>query len=197
MYKPKLKLKSQLALFNAFSKVTIIGLLVFLIPLIVSQISIKDTDQVLIQKLDDVIELIDSLGLEQYIDKDAEFKAFGSYNILKEEYISIEQQEKDTLLNIIQYTQRIIEDELVDYRVLSYSIIDNGNIYLIEIGKSIETIYRFEQNLNRFAFLFLIVIVSLTFVVDLSFIQYLLVPFEKIVKKLRTTNHPTSFDFTP
>jgi signal transduction histidine kinase len=197
MILPKLKLKSQLAIFNAFSKALIITLLLLIIPWFVSKISIKETDEVLIQKLDQVIELVDSLGMESFIDMDAEFQAFGSYNILKEEYISIEQVNKDTTLNEIQFSQRIIEEELVDYRVLSYSIEENENNYVIEIGKSISTIYRFEQNLKRLAFIFLIIIISLTFIFDLSFIQYLLLPFEKIVKKLKSTNHPSSFNYEP
>jgi len=192
---PKLKLKSQLAIFNAFSKALIITLLVFLLPWLVSKISINETDEILVQKLDQVIELVDSLGIESFIDTDAEFQAFGSYNILKEEYISIEQIANDSVVNVIQFSERNIEDEIVDYRVLSYSIEENGINYIIEIGKSISTIYRFEQNLKRFAFLFLIVIISLTFLFDLSFIQYLLLPFNKIVKKLKSTNHPSSFDY--
>jgi len=194
---PKLKFKSKLALFNALSKVVIVTALLFFVPWIVSKITINETDDVLIHKLEHVTALIDSLGIEEYIDMDADFRAFGSYNILKEEFISIEQLEKDTLIDIIQYSQRIIEDEVVDYRVLSYTIKENGNTYLIEIGRSIGTIIRFEYNLKRFAFLFLLLIVLITFIIDQSFIQYLFIPFEKIVKKLKTANHPTSFDYTP
>ena len=194
---PSLKLKSQLALFNAISKVLIITLLVIIVPWIVSEISIRDTDDILIQKLDQVTELVDSLGIDNYIDMESEYKTFGSYNILKEEYISIEPLDHDTLIDVIEFSQRIIEEEVVDYRVLSYSIQGNDNNYLIEIGKSISTIYRFQYNLKRFTFIFLIVIISLTFILDLSFIQYLLKPFEKIVRKLKNTNHPTSFNYTP
>ncbi|MCK5170348.1 MAG: HAMP domain-containing histidine kinase [Bacteroidales bacterium] len=194
---PNLKLKSQLALFNALSKALIITLLVIIVPWLVSEISIRDTDQVLIQKLDQVTELVDSLGIDNYIDMEAEFKAFGSYNILKEEYISIEPITQDTLIDVIEFSQRIIEGELVDYRVLSYSIKENGINYLIEIGKSISTIYHFEHNLKRFTFIFLIIVISLTFILDQSFIQYLLLPFEKIVRKLKSTNHPASFDYKP
>ncbi len=193
---PKLKLKSQLALFNALSKALIITLLVIIVPYLVSEISIRDTDNVLIHKLDQVIELVDSLGIDNYIDMESEFKTFGSYNILKEEYISIEPIDHDTLVDVIEFSQRVIEEEIVDYRVLSYSIHENDNNYLIEIGKSISTIYRFQYNLKRFTFIFLIVVISLTFILDLSFIQYLLKPFEKIVKKLKNTNHPTSFNYS-
>lgn len=197
MKRPKLKLKSQLALFNAVSKALIITILVIIIPWLVSEVSIRDTDEVLIQKLDQVIHLVDSLGINNFIDNEADFKTFGSYNILKEEYISIEPIKKDTLVDVIEFSQRIIENELVDYRVLSYSFIEEENNYLIEIGKSISTIYHFEKNLKRFTFLFLIALISLTFILDLSFIQYLLRPFSKIVTKLKSTNHPSSFDYSP
>ena len=193
----KLKLKHKLALFNALSKAIIVTVLLFIVPWFVSNITIRDTDNLLIHKLDQVLDLIDRLGIEAYIDMDAELKAFGSYNILKEEFISIEQIDHAEQIDVIQYSQRIIEDELVEYRVLSYSINENGKQYLIEIGKSISTIVRFEENLKRFAFLFLIVVITLTFLFDLSFIRYLLHPFNKIVDKLRTTNHPDSFNYEP
>ncbi|OFX89399.1 MAG: hypothetical protein A2W99_13740 [Bacteroidetes bacterium GWF2_33_16] len=193
---PKLKFKSKLALFNALSKIIIVTALLFIVPWIVGEITIRDTDDLLIRKLDQVIELVDSLGIDEYINMDAEIKAFGSYNILKEEFIAIEQLDKDTSIDVIEYSQRIIDNELVEYRVLSYSIVKNGNSYLIEIGRSITTINRFEQNLKRFAFLFLLLIILITFIADVSFIQYLLNPFEQIVKKLKNTNHPSSFDYT-
>jgi len=193
----KLKLKTQLALFNALSKAIIISFIVLIVPWLVSNITMHDTDDLLIQKLDKVTLLIDSLGIDNYINIDAELKSYGSYNILKDEFISIEQISNDTLIDIIQYSQREIENEIVDYRVLSYSIKENGNNYLIEIGKSISTIYRFEQNLKQFSLIFLLIIVSLTIILDLSVIQYLLFPLEKIVKKLKTTNHPTTYNYTP
>jgi len=193
---PKLKLKSKLAIFNALSKIVIVSALLFIVPWIVGEITIRDTDDLLIKKLDQVIELVDSLGIDTYINMDNEIKSFGSYNILKEEFVSIEQIEKDTLIDVIQFSERIIENELVEYRVLSYSIEKNDSFYLIEIGRSISTISRFEQNLKRFAFLFLLIIILITFIADISFIQFLLNPFEQIVKKLKNTSHPSSFDYT-
>lgn len=192
---PKLKLQHKLALFNALSKILIVTVLVLIVPRVVSNISIRNTDDILIDKLEQVTELVDSLGIDAYIDMDAELKAFGSYNILKEEFISIEQIEGDQLIDVIQYSQRIIEDQVVDYRVLSYSIKRHDNNYLIEIGKSISTILRFEENLKRYAFLFLIIVITLTFLFDLSFIRFLLVPFNKIVDKLKATKHPNSFNY--
>ncbi|MDX9696503.1 MAG: HAMP domain-containing sensor histidine kinase [Bacteroidales bacterium] len=197
MHITNLRFKSKLAIFNALSKLVIVSALLFIVPWIVSEITIRNTDDLLIKKLDQVILLVDSLGIDNYINIDNEIKAFGSYNILKEEFVSIEQLKNDTAIDVIEYSERIIENELVEYRVLSYSIEENGKTYLIEIGRSISTIIQFEQNLKRFAFLFLLIIILITFVVDISFIQFLLNPFEKIVKKLKSTNHPSEFDYTP
>lgn len=192
---PQIKLKNQLALVNAFSKLFTVLVLIFIIPWLVSRISINDTDENLVKKLDEMLMLVDSLGIENFIDKDAGFQAYGSYNILKEEYISIEKMDNDTLVNYIDYSQRLIENEVVDYRVLSYSFVVDDEYYLIEIGKSISTILLFEKQLKRMAFLFMIILLAITIVIELSLIQYLLRPLDAIVKKLKQTQHPNTFNY--
>lgn len=193
---PHFKLKNQLAIVNAMSKAIIILLLFSIIPYLVSKLTIKETDDNLIVKLDEVFNLIDSLGIENFIDKDADFKAFGSYNILKEEYISIEQMDTAAEINNIADMQRVIENDVVDYRVLSYSFLYGDNYYLIEIGKSISTIYRFEKQLRQYAIVFMLVLLALTVLVEISVIQYMLRPLDFIVRKLKKTKHPTAFDYT-
>jgi signal transduction histidine kinase len=195
MILPKTKLKNQLAFINALSKVLIVLLLVFTLPWLVSRISIDQTDDKLIENLDDVFVLIDSLGVDAFFDSDSDFKAFGSYNILKEEFISIEKFDSDSLINFINYSQRIIEDELVDYRVLSYSFEIDKEYYIIEIGKSISTILHFEKQLKRWAFLFMIILLAITVIVEISVIQYMLRPLDLIVSKLKSTSNPSSFSF--
>lgn len=197
MILPKTKLKHQLVLLNTFLKLLIIVLLGFTLPWMVNKVAINDTDRDLIKKLDDVLYLVDSMGINSFIDADAEFQAFGSYNILKEEYISIENMDSDTLINHISYMERIIEDELVNYRVLSYSFEKEGAVYLIEIGKSISTILAFQKQLKRFAMLFMILILVLTIMFEVSVIQYMLRPIDQIVQKLKKSTHPSRFDYTP
>lgn len=196
MILPKIKLKNQLALVNALSKVLIIVMFIFAIPWIASRITMNDTDNDLVSKLDDMLFLVDSLGIDTFFDEEADFKAFGSYNILKEEYISIEHIESDTIINSIAYSQRIIEDEMVDYRVLSYSFELDSEYYLIEIGKSITTILRFEKQLKRYAIILMIIILIITIVIEVSLIQYMLKPIDLIVSKLKSTSHPSSFNFS-
>jgi len=195
MILPKFKLKNQLVIVNAFSKILIVVLMVFTIPWLVSRISINDTDDILEKKLDDVFDLVDSLGIETFFDEDADFRAFGSYDILKEEYISIEYMQTDSVINTISFSQRIIEDEVVDYRVLSYSFEYNGDNYLIEIGKSISTILSFEKRLKKFAFIFMLIILAVTIILEVSLIQYILRPLDLIVNKLKLTSHPSSFKY--
>jgi signal transduction histidine kinase len=191
----ELKLKSKLAFFNVISKALIVTLLLITVPWLVREITRQNTDKDLLQKLDIVMEMIDSVGIDNFIDQDTEFKSFGSYDILKEEFISIEHIEKDTLIDVIEYSQRNIDEQIIDYRVLSYSVKYGEQTYLIEIGKSMDDIYSFEQNLKHYAFLFLMIILLVTFIVDLSFIQYLLKPLDKIVDKLRKTKHPDEYDY--
>ena len=58
---PKTKLKTQLTLINAFSKIVIIIIAVFVLPWIVKKISIQEMDKQLIDKLDRVYELIEAM----------------------------------------------------------------------------------------------------------------------------------------
>jgi hypothetical protein len=124
-----LKLKNKLVFFNALTKTTIVTLLLILVPWLVGEITRQDTDNELLQKLDKVLAIIETVGINNFIDQNAEFKAYGSYNIIKAEFVSIEQLDRDTVIDEIQFSQRNIEDEIIDYRVLSYSLKKEGKTY--------------------------------------------------------------------
>ena len=196
MILPKTRLKNQLALINAFSKILIITLAVFLIPRVVRTISINEMDNQLIKKLDQVYELIEDRGIEEFISADEMDMGFGSYNILKEEYISIEGTTDTVLSEYIDNSERIIEEELYDYRVISAVIQYDEDYYLIEIGKSVNSILSFETKLNRFAFYLLLGLLTLTIIFDLSVTQIILRPFDQLIQKLTASNHPTTFDYS-
>lgn len=192
------RLKNQLTLFNAFSKLLIFGVLLLLIPYSINKISIKNTDNNLYKKLDQLYDIIDSTGIESFIDADSEIRSYGSYNILKAEYISIEQVHTDSLYESIESTRRIIEDEIVDYRVISAVFgYDENEYYLIEIGRSINDIVDFKRTLQRFILIFLLIVIVITVVVDISFIQSLLRPFDHIINKLKRSTSPHNFDYSP
>lgn len=194
MLLPKTKLKNQLALINTLSKGVIIILAIFVIPWLVRTISIRETDDQLILKLDQVYDLIETNGIEVFIDDENTSQGFGSYNILKEEYISIEEISDTLLYEYIDYQARKIDNEIYDYRVISATFGIEDQVYLLEIGKSINTVISFEKKLKSFAFYLLLILLTISIFIDLSITQILLKPFEKIIEKLKSTQHPKQFD---
>jgi len=197
MLLPKTKLKNQLALINALSKGIIIILAIFVIPWLVRTVSIRETDDQLILKLDQVYDLIETNGIEVFIDNENSPQGFGSYNILKEEYISIESINDTLLYEYIDNQKREIDGEIYDYRVISATFGIENQVYLLEIGKSINTVISFEKKLKSFAFYLLLFLLTISIFIDLSITQILLKPFEKIIDKLKGTQHPKLFDHSP
>ncbi|MGB4291458.1 MAG: hypothetical protein WBJ37_01065, partial [Bacteroidales bacterium] len=125
-----LRLKIKLALFNLVSKLVVAGLFIVFLPYITQRINLRQIDNTLIQKREKVISLIEEYGIEPFIEADS-VDAFGSYNILKEEYISIERIDYEEDVNTIEVAERIIENEILRYRVHNYSIKVDGKPYLI------------------------------------------------------------------
>lgn len=193
---PNTKLKNQLALINTLSKILIILIAIFILPLLVRKVSINDTDNKLIDKLDQIYEILEYNGIEDFIDIENDILGYGSYNILKEEYVSIEVSTDTLLYEYIETTQRIIDDEILNYRVISATFEYDKVTYLVEIGHSISSIINFEKELRKFAFYLLILLLTFTIILDLSIVQILLRPFEQIIQKLKTNHHPSSFDYS-
>jgi two-component system, OmpR family, sensor histidine kinase ArlS len=194
---PQANLKNKLSLVNALSKVLIIALSVSLVPGIVKNISVKEIDNQLVNKLDQMYDLVEQYGVGEFINRDGDRQAFGSYNVLKEEYISIEKVTDTSLFEIIDYDKRAIEGEIFDYRVISATFESDDDYYLIEIGKSLKSIMDFERLLHKSTFLFLMGLLLITVLMDLLTAQYLLRPFGKIIERLKSSDHPKNFDYTP
>jgi len=191
-----IKFKIKLALFNLFSKLAFTALFLIFLPLIIERINLRQVDNDLIQKREQVIDLISRVGIEPFIESDS-IDAFGSFNILKEEFISLERIDLEETWNYIEVTKRIIEDEEIDYRVLNYSFMVDGRMYLLEIGKSLKSILHAEKNIKKIVLYFLAFIILITLLTDLQYYRYLLRPFEKITNKLKGISNPSLFDKTP
>lgn len=188
-----IQLKTKLSLFNLLSKVVFAGIFLILMPYIIQRINLRQVDNNLIQKREQVIAQISDIGIEPFIQSDSS-DAFGSYNILKEEFISLERIDNVEDLNYIDVAPRLIEGEEIEYRVLNYSFVINDQKYLLEIGKSLESIRYTEKNTRRVMLIFLILIIILTFITDLEYTNLLLKPLEKIKNKLKRISDPSHFD---
>jgi signal transduction histidine kinase len=191
-----IRLKSKLALFNLLSKLVVTSLFLILLPSIIERINLRQVDNDLIQKREKTISLIQKIGIEPFINSDTS-DAFGSYNILKEEFISLERFDADGELNQIDVSNRIIEDEEITYRVLNYTLIVDGQKYLLEIGKSLASIQNAKKNITKIILVFLVFIILVTLVTDLQYTRIILNPLEKITNKLKEISSPSKFDKTP
>ncbi len=191
---PMLKLESKLSLFNLLSKIVFTGAFILLLPYIIERINLKQVDNDLVKKREQVLTLISDIGIEPFITSDS---SFGSFNILKEEYISIEKTGGQEELNYIEESSRLIEDEEIEYRVLLYSFKIDDQSYLLEVGRSMESIFHTGRNIRNLMLVFLIFIIVITFITDTQYTRIILTPLEKIKGKLKLISDPALFNKVP
>jgi len=163
-------------------------------PYLVERINLLQTDNELIEKRERVIDLIAEIGIEPFININQDGDAFGSYNILKEEFISLEKVELDEDWNFIEISHRDIENEEIEYRVLNYSFEVNDQTYLLEIGKSLSSITLTEKNIRNIIWAFLVFIILITLVADQYFTRFILLPLDLIIRKLKNVSSPGLFN---
>lgn len=142
-----------------------------------------------------VITLISKVGIEPFMTSDTG-NVFGSYNILKEEFISLERIDLVEDVNYIEVTRRLIEGEEITYRVLNYSFKVDGDMYLLEVGKSFSSILHMEKNIKKVMLVFLVSIILITFLTDLQYTRLLLRPLDIITNKLKGISNSSIFDKT-
>ena len=191
-----IKLRTKLAFFNLLSKLVFTVVFIAIMPFIIERINLFQTDNELINKREEVIDLISKLGIEPFMTSDSA-NVFGSYNILKEEFISIERVDLTEDWNFIEVTQRLIEDETIDYRVLNYSFKVDDQTYLLQIGKSLSSILNTKKNIKIIIWIFLVSIILITLLSDLFYTHRILRPLDMIIKKLKDTSTPKLFDKAP
>lgn len=188
-----MKLQSKFALYNAVSKLIILLVFAIVMPFLIRYIAIMNTDRQLQEKKEEVVRIIENVGISSFIEEGSE-DGYGSYNLLKEEFISLEQTDS-AYANVIENSPRLVEDEVVNYRVLSYTFYAEGRQYLLEVARSLSTIHEIESTLRRFAFVTLFIISLITIVMDVAFTKFLLRPLNLIIKKLHAIKDPSSFRF--
>lgn len=187
-----MKLQSKLAVFNAASKAAIVLLFVLFMPLLISYITTLVTDRQLQKKKAQVLDIIDASGISSFIEEGSE-GGYGSYNLLKEEFISLEGIDPEAIEEGIENSQRLVDGEIVNYRVLSHIFEKEGHYYLLEVGRSLSTINEVASILRRFALFTLFAIILLTVATDIAFTKYLLQPLRQITGKLHKIHDPAAF----
>lgn len=190
------RLKNKLAIFNLVSKLVFTGLFMLVMPWAAERINLRQIDNDLINKREAFIGMISEVGIEPFISSDST-DAFGSYNILKDEFLSLERVDLPYDLNQIEVAARIIEDEEITYRVLNYTFRADEQMYLLEIGKSLESINQTRRNISVIIYLLLGIIILITFLTDINYNRFLLRPLDRITAKLKGISSPSLFDSRP
>jgi signal transduction histidine kinase len=176
-----LKLKTKLTLFNAISKLVIVVLFVLLVPFIIKKISHNYVDNNLIKQKNKFLQIVKTQGIKNYI---PDGETYGSYYLpLKEEYLTIENDTVPThFVDTIKNERRLVERDTIEYRILSHTFKVGNEKYLLEIGKSVETLNETSTPLQNIAFGVLIGMILLTILADQLYTNRVLKPLGLIIK---------------
>lgn len=191
-----MKLQVKLAIYNALSKGIIIAAFGVLMPLIVKQVVYDHIDKRLIARTDRVLMIISKGGINEIImEQDCSFE---SYNILKEEFISIEPLSNGTPApeTVIGNEQRDVGGERLTHRVIKQSFVYDNQLYQLNIGEGLSTIYQLNKIIMQFSLTLMIIFIIVSVFIDIGFARLMLKPFNKIVKqKLQLSGNPASYNF--
>lgn len=183
-----MKLSTKLTLFITGSKLAIVGLFILLLPFLIGQVASNYTNFSLKNQRKKVIRNINNKGMDYYLEGQ---DSYGSYTMLKDEYIALEIAAPDLKLDTIRDTKRIVEQDTLAYRVLSFTFTRNQKNYLLEIGKTTTSINQYNDALQRFALYVLIILIALSIIIDLIFTRRLIKPLGQIIKlRLGNTRFP-------
>ncbi|SNS33278.1 Signal transduction histidine kinase [Belliella buryatensis] len=191
-----MRLSAKLLIYNLLAKGLILLIFISAAPFVLKYFAVKNTDNQLREKRDEVISIIVEDGMEKFISSENPEIGFGSYNILKEEYILLELWEQGLKVDTIFVEDRILERETVTYRVYSNTFEYGGDTYILEIGRSLETIKAIERIIYNILIGTLVIFLALTFFLDTAFTEKILQPFKKIInQKISQINEPQQFSY--
>lgn len=173
-----MKLITKLTLFNTVSKLAIVLLFVFLLPSLVNRIISEYTNRYLLQQKEKVIKEVGKNGIDYYLQGQ---ESYGSYTMLKEEYISLEPYLNASFRDTIETSLRVVEEDTLTYRVLKHVFPVAKNKYILEVGKTTATISEFGQPLQRLALSVLVGLIILTILLDLVYTRVILKPLNTII----------------
>lgn len=193
-----MKIKHQLAFFNLLSRLLIVALLWFTLPILVQKVIYSHIDKSILEKKQKFIKHLDNEEINAFINRKDSTETYASFSTLHNEFLQLYRtQNPSKKKSVFINERRVIEEEENDYRVLYYNF-NYGNVnYVLEIGNSLSEINDLTFAIRLFTTVLLFVIMLITFLADTFYIEYLLKPFYKIInRKIRHVNDPNGFDYT-
>src|SRR6478609_8709472 len=195
-----MKIKHQLAIFNALSRLLLILVLWLMLPVLVEKVVYNHINRSLFEKKEKFIVHLDKEEINDFIVRNDTSETYASFSTLHSEFLLLSREASNPKVNQTFFITepRIIEGERNDYRILQYHFMYGNENYLLEIGNSLSEINDLTFVIRFFIIIVLAIIVFITFLADTFYIEYLLKPFYKIIDtKIRHVNEPESFDHTP
>ncbi len=189
-----MKLQAKFAIYNALSKAVIVLAFGAILPIIVEKIVYNHTDKRLKARSEKVLKIIKLGGINDIIrEQDCSFE---SYNILKEEFISISpvfETPEDTSIHIFN-EQSNVGGEILNHRSITLPFMYDNQMYKLKIGEGIGTVEQLKSTITKFSLWAMIIVVLISVFIDMGFVRLLLKPFNKIIEtKLTQTLSPFSF----
>ncbi len=174
-----MKLVNKITLYTTLSKIVIVVLFIWLLPGFVKDLASQHSNYNLKQQKKMVLENIRKNGINYYFEGDS---SYGSYTMLKEEYISLQPAIGNLHMDTISTAKRIVENDTLTYRLLDYVFEYNHKNYLLEIGKTTDTINEYNKPIQRVALYALAGLIAITLIFDLLFTHLLLRPLKQIIR---------------
>lgn len=195
-----MKIKHQLAIFNALTRLLVIAILWLMLPILIEKVVYRHINKSLLEKKQKFIDHLDKEEINDFIIRNDTTETYASFSTLHSEFLQLSRLPKIFAVNktIFINEPRIIEEEKNNYRILKYQFVYEKTPYQLEIGSSLSEINELTFVIRFFILLVLIIILVVTFLMDTVFIEYLLKPFYKIIDtKIRRVNEPDTFRHTP
>jgi signal transduction histidine kinase len=194
------KIKHQLAIFNALTRLLVIVILWLMLPVLIQKVVYKHINKSLLEKKQKFIEHLDKEEINDFIVRNDATETYASFSTLHNEFLQLSRLAASAIVqkSIFINEPRIIEGEQNDYRILQYQFVYEKTPYQLEIGSSLSEISDLTFTIRLFILVVLVIIVVVTFLIDTFYIEYLLTPFYRIIDtKIRRVNEPDTFDHTP
>ncbi|WP_246236275.1 sensor histidine kinase [Flavobacterium ajazii] len=196
-----MKIKHQLAIFNALTRLLVILILWLMLPILVENVVYRHINNGLVEKKKKFIEHLNQQEINDFIEDEGDStETYSQFSTLHSEFLVLSRvsvkprQKKTTFSN--EY--RKVEGEVNEYRILQHHFTYEGEGYQLEIGSSLSEVNDLTFVIKLFIIIVFVVILFITFLADTFYIEYLLKPFYKIIDtKIRRVNEPETFDHTP
>jgi len=195
------KIKHQLAIFNALTRLLVILVLWLMLPILVENVVYRHINNGLIEKKTKFIDHLNQQEINDFIEnEDDSTETYSQFSTLHSEFLVLSKASLNPhkIRTTFSNEYRIIEGEENEYRILQHHFTYGNVNYQLEIGSSLSEVKDLTFIIKLFIIVVLVVILLVTFLADTFYIEYLLKPFYKIIDtKIRRVNEPEVFDHTP